>query len=155
MDESQTEPLLFSLWRLLDHKVEELMADPSDQQRKFEARGIAETLTVLMAKFYPTADDVVREAVSRYKHKQNGVEHESPGLGEHLWNPLYNADGSPRTFTAAATPAKAAPVARPKKKSSISEGTITAIKGFLAAGLESVDVAKMFNVSVADVDALK
>lgn len=153
MDESQTEPLLFSLWRLLDEKVDALM-DASSPESKAAARGLAEGIQLLMVKFYPTPDAVVKEAVARYKARKADVHHESPGLGEHLWNPLYNADGSPRTFTPSATPAKSAPVARPKR-SSLSAGTVSGIKGFLQAGLESADIAKMFNVSVADVDALK
>jgi hypothetical protein len=162
---SNPEPLLFSLWELLQSKVKVIVDEkPNDEwdpneieahrewnARRNEARGIAEALAILMQPFLTDADAVVRAAVKFYKDPW----YEVPGLGAHLWNPLYNPDGSyrtplpdppkARTRTAIKAPAK------PKPK--LSEADVTFIKAS-SEMFSKEDLAGMFKVSVAEVEAV-
>jgi hypothetical protein len=138
MSETQNEPLLYALWRLLDEKVADVMVVAMDDERdpvtKGVARGVAEAIHLLMSKYYPTADDVAKEAVKRYKARQAEVEHETPGLGEYLFNPHFNQDGSERTKTSTKVAPKKA--AFPKKPNgTIPEKAIEGIKAALEAGV--------------------
>jgi Arc/MetJ-type ribon-helix-helix transcriptional regulator len=100
--------LLLEIWQKLDEEVYGLkVADsPHTEYHKNRARAFAETLALLMAPFYPTADDVVREAVARWQARQAGESHDTPGLAEHLWDPMKNMDGSPRTVVGNGTATK-------------------------------------------------
>jgi hypothetical protein len=115
---SSSDPIVYTVWQHLMTKVAVILAPtegPGDnaiqaqrrEQARYEARGVAETLAVLMNPFMETADDVVRHAVKKYKEP----DHEVPGLAEHLWDPSKNYDGSERVKVASP---RSKPVARPK-----------------------------------------
>lgn len=157
------EPLLFDLWQLLQSKVKIILGDGdregtdddvrnAQQKARYEGRGIAEALAILMKPFVADADAVVRHAVKFYKDNS----YEVPGLGAHLWNPLYNPDGSYRTPVpdapkARTRPAVKAPVKPPKPK--LSEADVTFIKAS-SEMFSKEDLAGMFKVSVAEVESV-
>lgn len=162
---SHPEPLLFSLWELLQSKVDVIMQGEPDSwdpnltiqyqgwmAAKAQARGIAEALAILMKPFMESADDVVRHATRYYKDNT----YEVPGLGLHLWDPLVNADGTPRTPIAqpaaqrVRTPIKMA--SKPAKTLSPAD-TEFARQGFSAGMFSKEDLASMFKVSVDVIDA--
>lgn len=151
---SEPEPLIFKLWQMLDEKVAFFMG-PTDAiqdaekvaKLKSEARGMAEAIAVLMQPFVKSADEVVKHAVKRYKAKQAGEDYQVPGLGEHLWNPLYDEDGNLRQQpTAKIEHPRAQPKASNKK---LKPEEIAGIKDAVSSGMFSEeDVASMFKVSV-------
>jgi hypothetical protein len=158
------EPLLFSLWELLQSKVKIIVGDDRGdktddeirmamQQARYEGRGIAEALAILMKPFMQDADAVVRAAVAYYKDPTYQVN----GLGTHLWDPMYNPDGTLRVkmntevTKRTRTPVKAAPPKPTAKK--LSEADIAFCKA--SSEMFSVeDLAGMFKVSVAEVQAV-
>lgn len=156
---SNPEPLLFSLWDLLQSKVQIVMGDEAGvvaearrAEAKYQARGIAEALAILMQPFVADADAVVRHAVKYYKDNSYPV----PGLGAHLWNSMYNADGSLRT-PIASEPTKrtrTAIKAPPKPKATLSAADIEFAKAGLSSNMFTLaDLASMFKVSEAEVQA--
>lgn len=158
---SHPEPLLFSLWELLQAKMSTFMDyEPDDnmekaaarERAKYEARGMAETLAILMKPFVETGDDVVRHAARYYKDNT----YEVPGLGLHLWDPLMNPDGTPRTLIA--TPSAKKSESAPKRKlgKQLTPEEAASIKGALAAGMFTPDqLAATFKVTVAQIEACR
>lgn len=82
---------LVAMWKLLDAKVYQLMAERAKGNDitayQFGARGVAESIYLLMGDFYADADAVVREAVARHKAFVRDEQHDTPGLAEELWQP--------------------------------------------------------------------
>jgi DNA-binding CsgD family transcriptional regulator len=157
-----TEPLLLQMWELLDSKCEIIMtADPLDNMIKAaarertqnEARGLAEGIAIVMYPFMENADAVVREAVKRFKARQAGTVHETPGLGEHMFDPHFNHDGTPRVAVARPTPRTAvkAPT-KPAPEKILTDAEKDTIKTMLAGKMLSPDeLAKMFGVSITTI----
>lgn len=163
MNDAETKPLIFSLWELLMSKVTVILtppAGPSDnaleaadrERARYEGRGLAEGLAILMKPYMDSPDAVVKAAVKKFKEP----DYEVPGLGEHLWDPLKNPDGSPRTFVAeprtkpAARPRAAAKASEPKKAPTLrfSDSEKEAIKEAAASGLfDNKTLAGMFNTT--------
>lgn len=164
---NSTEPLVFSIWALLMTKVEIILRPPTGpgdnaleadarERARLEGRGIAETLAILMDPFVESANAVVKHAVA----KHNDPSYEVPGLGEHLWDPNMNPDGSPRQ-----------PVAQPKKKTEarpkpakavVNNASTKKLTPEEAEGIREAvgsgmftkeDVAAMFKVSLATVES--
>lgn len=169
VDMNAGESLLLRTWELLDSKVEVIMAPqqgPGDneleaaarERAKYEARGIAETLAILMQPFLTEADEVVRHAVKRHKAKQAGEVYDTPGLSEHLWDPNTNWDGSPRTPVATKKPGAVTTRKRLGSKpvpKQLSDAEKESIKGALAAGMFTPEqLAATFNVPVETVQSL-
>lgn len=159
---SDPEPKLFALWDLLQSKVTIIIgpAEPgltddevraAKQKARNEGRGIAEALAILMSPFLEDADAVVKAAVAFHKDNTYQV----PGLGAHLWNPLYNPDGSWRTplATEPVKRTRTAIKAPPKPKSNLSPADIEFIKAS-SAMFSKEDLAGMFKVSVSEVEAV-
>lgn len=162
---SHPEPLLFSLWELIQSKVKIILAEPNGpsdnaiemarrSQAQHQARGIAEALHILMKPFMDSPDAVVKAAVKYYKDNT----YEPPGLGLHLWNPFLNWDGSERTPVASP---KSTPVAAPRKttpaKPKIDKTSTKTLTPDEAAGIKEAvesgmfgkeEVASMFGVSL-------
>jgi hypothetical protein len=157
------EPLLYQLWQLLDDKCDIIMtADPLDNDLKretrkraeSEARGLAEALAIIMYPFYENANAVVREAVTRRKARAQGMRIESPGLGEHMFDPHFNHDGTPRVPVAQpkARTAVKAPSRPPAPEKVLSEKETQTVKEMLASKMMGAEeLAKMFGVSVTTI----
>lgn len=162
---TDNQPLIYKSWLLLMRKVEIILAPPGspfgdnaiqEKEReiaKHQARGIAEVLALLMAPFMESPDMVVKCAVKKYRD----FTYEVPGLGEHLWDPTKNPDGTPRTPMPSAATAKEKPRARPKvdnkstKKLTAEEAL--GIRDAVGSGMFSKeDVAAMFKVSLKTVE---
>ncbi len=154
---SHPEPLLFSLWELLQSKMQVIMEyQPDDdmvkasarERAKNEARGIAEALAILMKPFIDNADDVARHAARYYKDNTYDV----PGLGTHLWDPMMNPDGTPRTQV---SEPKAAPARRMLGKK-LTEAEAVAVKQALTSGMFTVaQLAEVYKVSAVEIEAQK
>lgn len=170
MDMNAGDSLLRRTWELLDSKVDIILAEPEGpgdnalqaearDRAKYEARGIAEALAIHMQPFLTSADAVVKEAVKRHKNRLAGItDYDTPGLSEHLWDPMRNWDGSERTKIAkprskpAAAPKKTAP---PKPKvdakstKTLSPEEADGIKEAVGSGMfGKEEVASMFGVSL-------
>jgi hypothetical protein len=169
----QPEPLIFQTWRLMMSKVEVILAEPEGAgdneiqaaarvQAQHEARGIAEVLAILMKPFMDppvgstksAADQVVRHAVSQFRDPFHMV----PGLGEHLWDPTKNPDGTLRvpvsdTYakTHSAKKATSAVKHKPDTKSTrkLNPADVKGIKDAIDSKMFSKeDIAVMFKVSM-------
>lgn len=167
---TETEPMIFKTWELLMSKVKVILAEPAGpsdnaleaearERARYEARGIAEVLAILMKPFMESPDHVVKCAVRAYKDPS----FEPPGLGLHLWDPMMNPDGTPRTSVAAPkqrTPATPKPAVKSKPKpDNSSTKTLSAeeaegIREAVSSGMFSKEeVAIMFKVSIPTVEA--
>lgn len=168
---SDTEPLLYLCWNQLMSKVEIILAENLDpwktdtdpvekirERAKYEARGQAELLATLMKPFMDDADQVVKAAVKKYKEP----DYEVPGLGEHLWNPMLNPDGTPRTPVATPKTKTKTAITAPKSKPKVDNKSTRKLSADEAEGIKSAvdsgmfskeDVASMFKVSIATVEA--
>lgn len=168
VDMEAGESLLRKTWELLDKKVDVILAEPKGpgdnaieadnrERARNEARGVAETLAILMQPFLTSADDVVKHAVKRHKARAAGTTHETPGLAEHLWDPNTNWDGTPRVPVAALkTRPKASVASKPPAKGgkSLTPEEAAGIKDAVESGMFSIeDVASMFKVSIATVES--
>lgn len=165
---TETEPLIHLTWKLLMSKVEIILDDTRNfdmetvratvDRAKHEARGIAEVLAIQMKPFFESADDVVRAAVKYHKDPWYNV----PGLGEHLWDPTKNPDGSDRVPISTPRSAPRAGVAKKRtapKVDNTSTKKLTdkereGIKEAVSSGMfTKEDVAAMFEVSMAEIEA--
>ena len=129
---------LLELWKLLDQEVVNIKVphNPGHEYHKARAGAISEVIHMLMSDFYPTRDDVVREALARWEHRNDSPnDHETPGLAEKLWDPLQR------------TPAAAAQ--KPKATGrELTEDEIQAAKSGVAAGMFTVEqLADMFKTT--------
>lgn len=159
IDMSETESLLYLQWNHLMSKVEIIFGGPqpglSDdenrgavQRARYEARGIAEVLAMQMKPFVQSADDVVRHAVARHKNP----DYEVPGLGEHLWDPMRNADGSLRIQLGGAAP-KSRAAAKPKSK--LSDDQLKTLRQAVESGMfKPEDIAPVYGLTSSEVRAV-
>lgn len=155
---TETEPLIFKTWELLMRKVEIILTPPMNdlerdnaERARYEGRGIAEVLAIQMKPFMESADDVVRHAVACFHDKNHVV----PGLGQHLWDPMYNPDGSPRVPLNApkkATATKPAPQVQKRTGNTIPDSALAGVRGAIATGMFTVkQVATTYSMSEAEV----
>lgn len=143
---------LLQLWKLLDEKCQVIMKyDPLDNMIKatarehaqHEARGLSEAISILMYQFYPTANDVVKESVRRFKARESDTEYESPGLAESLWDPKSRFRGT--TF-------EKVPSANLKAGKALTPEEIQGIKDAVKSEMfTEADMASMFKVSVTQI----
>lgn len=81
------------IWEMMDKEVDIIFGTnrPSDwdddrcrremQGARYRARGIAETLAILMPPFFDTGDQIVNEAKVRWQNRVDGTDYETPGIG--------------------------------------------------------------------------
>lgn len=153
MDPNPGRHLLMELWRKLDAEVDGLKTvnNPHAEYHKNRARAFAEVIADFMSAFYPTANDVVREALVRHDARVAGTEHETPGLAEHLWDPTKNIDGTDRISFSSGPAKKAA--AKPAAK--LNEQQQIFVRKALADGMKADVLAGMFKVPEADIESLR
>lgn len=139
--------ILLRTWQRLDEFTHWLMfnqdGDPAEMlANKVKARAYAEVLADMMPPFFDNPDDIVREAVQRYKNREN-PEYETPGLGVKTLAPY---DTMP--YTHAASPKKAEP--------QLDDKTQAGIKKALESGMFTVaQLAKSYSVSEATIESLR
>lgn len=141
VDMDQGRELLLQTWKKLDAHVD-IIKDPKSADELFyskaAARTLAEVLVMFMKPFYATSDDIVREAMNRWKSRQDATEHETPGLAEVIWDPTKNWDGSDRTL----------PGAGVKTAKKIPETALnSSIKGIMSGMFTVSQIAKMYDTT--------
>lgn len=159
--------LLQRLWELLDSKLDIIKAPVefptgSWEQRaaqeivdkcKQQARGIAETLAILMDPFITDPDEVARHAGKRWKARQTGERYEVPGLADAIWDPTKNWDGTDRVLPSIG---KRKPAPAPRVVKALTDSETAAIKQALATGMfTSEQLAGVYKVSVEQIEAMK
>jgi hypothetical protein len=159
--ETNTEPILLQMWKLLDAKVDAINDDSqpfndlvreNQEIAKHQARGLAEAIAIAMHPYMPDANAVVKAAVARYKARKEGVPHETPGLGEHMFDPHFNHDGSPRVAVSRPAPARTAIKAPAKPAKTLSDAEKDTIRQMLAGKMLSPEeLSKMFDVPLATI----
>lgn len=132
--------ILLNTWKRLDLYTEMLMdvtgiAELEKNVAKAKARAYAEVLADMMPPFFDNPDDIVREAVIRYKNREN-PDYETPGLGQ---KSLAEFDKMPYQNS---TPT------RKKAEPELDEATRAGIKKALESGMFTVSqLAKSYSVS--------
>lgn len=148
---SQGRAVLAELWWRLDETIDLIRSGAPDAHADIEAKSrantLADTLSLIMSPFYPDAQSVLAESMTRWKARQAGEQRESPGLAESIWDPLSRFDGTPYSRDNEArvrggSPGKAEPAVLD-----------TAKQGFIKLQLDTgafkpEELAKMFGVSV-------
>lgn len=153
MEKTNPGALLESVWAALDAKMDIIMAgepDPWSHEQmeahktwvrtKNEARGIAETLAILMDPFFTDPNEVAKEAARRYKARQAGDDsYETPGLASEIWEP--KSPLKDETIRKATTPRKA--IGKP-----LPPEAVAGAKKALESGKFTVSqIAQMYGVS--------
>lgn len=109
---------LLRIWQKLDYELDQIKSTSNadlQQWSKYRARAFAEVIAQLMSPFYVDSDAVALEALERWKARQSGTEHHTPGLGEVLWNPteLARIEKASRVAASPAPARKAVAAPRP------------------------------------------
>lgn len=151
---------LLKLWQKLDAEIDTIRSsDPQlIEYNKARASTLAEVIAQLMSPFYASTEDVLRESMNRWTARQNGAGHDTPGLGEELWDPLARQENVTvvKTTGGSSRPSRSggAPPAPPKPKAKLDEQKVTFIKHSLANGTMTPEVlAGMFACTVDDIKA--
>lgn len=144
VDMNNGRELLLNMWQMLDATVNEIHDEltPLQEYNKGRARALCEVIHSLMPQFYESADDVVREALARFKDRINFIEHETPGLGEKYWDPNARWDGTPYGVKSTTTVTK-------KKASGnlIPPPAVVSVKNGITSGMFTVEqIANMYNM---------
>ena len=143
---SVTRTLVEQLWDKLDVEYELIVEKKAVyiDTTKGRARAFAEAIAIFMPPFFSTADEVIREAGSRYRAKKDGEQYDTPGLGSRRYEGAVRND----------KPRATASTARPTSASAVPEDTRKAIKFALQSGMFTKEqLAKTYKLSV-DVVAL-
>ena len=140
--------LIGQMWDELDRVTEPLAQGQGTDYDKGYARGVAAMLAMFMVPHFTTADEIVREAVKRYKAKAAGEEYETPGLGSRRMEPPPGSESKYKV------PATAKPYTR-KVEVKLGEQQQKAIKFAKESGMFTVEVlAKTYGVSVAVINQI-
>lgn len=79
------------IWKMLDAAVDVMKNSDATAEEKTAARyggrGLAEALAILMPPFFTDGDAIVREALVRWQHRQDGTEYTTPGIGKYKFRP--------------------------------------------------------------------
>lgn len=144
------------LWHKLDNTIDQIRGGQVDVQllefEKVRASTLADTIALIMSPFYADTNAVLAESMTRWKARQEGREHESPGLAESIWDPLSRFDGTPYSREAEQRARNGGAAA--KTRVQFDEQKITFIKHTLENGQMTPEVlAGMFNCTVDDIKA--
>ena len=138
---------LLNIWKKLDDAIDKIRSIPSPVPANHEsdkgmALAYADVLSQLMQPFYPERDDVLAESMARWTARQEGREHESPGLGEKYWQPTATTEMR----------SVGAPVVKAKPRVELDATKIKFIQHSIATGVMDAEaLAGMFNVPVEQV----
>lgn len=149
---------LLTFWKALDAQIDHINHPPQgatlmdQQEAKVRARTYCEVLAHLMGQFYADANAVGHEAMARYADRVAGVEHHTPGLAEHIWNPASRWDGTVYSTESLAKVRSGGATTKPIE--TLPDNKRAFIKHSLETGTIPADeLAKMFNVSMATIQA--
>lgn len=155
MDMDQGRNICLELWHKLDESIDTIRANPGHDMEhdKTRANTLAETIQLIMSPFYADTQAVLAESMTRWKARQDGTEHESPGLAESIWDPSTRFDGTPYSKEAESRARSRSGGARAAKPPvQFDEQKRTFIKHTLENGQMTPEVlAGMFNCSVEDI----
>lgn len=151
-DMDQGRNILVEMWRWLDRDIDTIRGNPGHDMEhdKTHAMALAETIALLMAPFYADSKAVLAESMNRWTARQEGREHESPGLAESIWDPATRFDGTPYSRESEAKVAtRTAPV---KPKVIFDDTKIKFIKHCIDSGAQTAKVlAGMFQCAESDI----
>jgi len=139
--------ILLETWKKLDEVTSFILdptlnAVPEKDEAKIKARAYAEILALMMPPFFIDADAIVREAVQRYKNRDN-PEYETPGLGQ---KSLAQYDNMPYAHD---TP-------KSKAEPELDAKTKAAIKMALESGMFTAkQLATSYGVSEATIESCR
>lgn len=157
MDMDQGRNVCLEMWRRLDGLIDKIKAGDTGEQvelTKARATELSENIALVMSPFYSDSVAVLQESQVRWTARQEGREHESPGLAEGIWDPANRWDGTPYSRDAVHKVRNGgASVA--KKAVKFDEQKLTFIRHTLENGQMSPEVlAGMFECSVEDIKAV-
>lgn len=79
------------LWERMDSHIDNIrsgqIGPDTLEMHKAQATELSQVIALIMSPFYADSTAVLQESMNRWQARQDGVEHESPGLAEHNWNP--------------------------------------------------------------------
>jgi len=152
VDMDQGRNVCVELWHKLDGLIDEIRAPQTsvhDEYNKAQANMLAEVIALVMSPFYEDSTAVLRESMVRWEARQEGREHESPGLAEAIWNPNTRFDGTPYSEE---SERRVRTGAAPKPQVVFDAQKIAFIKHCLENGTQSPEVlAGMFECTVVDI----
>lgn len=144
---SQGRNALLHFWKKLDTDIDTIRSlqtnDYDREYAKAHATALSEMIAYLMPQFYADQTAILAESMTRWTARQEGREHESPGLAESIWDPSTRFDGTIYEDSKPnPAPGKAHPITLDSAK-----------QGFIKLQLDSgafppEELAKMFSVSV-------
>lgn len=133
---------LTPIWKQLDEQVDAIQAkDGHEQIARFKARAIAEALAILMPPFFTTGDEIVKEALVRWEHRQAGTDYETPGIGRFKWKRPPGVIGDPNKPSWAKEYDPSEPKPKKKVTHNLSDADVTAIKAAAAFPAEILATA--------------
>ena len=138
---------LLTLWQKLDAEIDTIRSlspeHPAVEVNKVRATTLAEVIQQLMHMFYADTNAVLAESMNRWEARQQGRQHESPGLAESYWDPTLRG--------AAATVERNKQTIAPKP---LDPQKAAFVKHSLESGAMSPEeLAKMFGVSIEVIKA--
>jgi len=130
---------LTPIWKMLDEQVDIIKGGGSagrtdDQVRldmqdaRMKARGIAESLAILMPPFFTTGDEIVREAVVRWERRQAGADYETPGLGRFKFQRPPGVVGDPDNPSWVTQPEYDTKAPKPAPKHNLTDAEVASVK---------------------------
>lgn len=144
--------LVEQMWDKLDETMEQVMVEQL-AEAKVRARAIAECIVIFMEIYFPTTDDVAKEAVRRYNAKKNGdSEYETAGLNSRRYEAAQRE---------AVKHGQSAPTRTPDGKPVIDVARVpeqdrTAIKQALDLGMFSVpELSKIYKLKDEVIEAIR
>jgi hypothetical protein len=102
---------------------------------------VADTLAVLMVPFFTTGDEIVKEAIVRWEHRQAGTDYETPGIGRFKWKRPPGVIGDPNKPSWAKEYDPSEPKKKAAPKHNLDEAAIAAIKAAAAFPAEILSTA--------------
>ena len=148
---------LVEFWKELDECIDSIRSDaqPSDivVEDKVRATTYAQVLAQLMQPFYADHNAVLAESMNRWKARQDGRDHETPGLAESIWDPSTRFDGTPYSRENEQK-VRAGGTVKSRVKP-LDDQKVAFVNHCLQAGsMDAEQLAAMFSCSVDDIKAV-
>jgi hypothetical protein len=141
MADDYLQPIWGNLDRLVDVFKNTDKTHDARREAGLMARGVADTLAVLMVPFFTTGDEIVKEAIVRWEHRQAGTDYETPGIGRFKWKRPPGVIGDPNKPSWAKEYDPSEPKKKAAPKHNLDEAAIAAIKAAAAFPAEILSTA--------------